>query len=116
MCLHARVHACVRVCVCEYVLRVCVFVCICLGQTSSITLRIQSSPDGADSHFLRWLTAFHVINNNGSAVVPLPNNFLFCSSTEEDEGIFYLILIALFTSYISTVKLEDQAGGVFSGG
>ena len=109
------------VCVlCEYVWacmfsRVCVFYCVCLEQTSSVMLRIQSSPDGADSHFIRWLTAFHVINNNGSAVVPLPNNCLYCSPTEEDEGNFHLILISLFTSYISTVKLEDQARGVFSG-
>ena len=50
VCTLACMRACVRVCVCEYVLRVCVFVCICIGQTSSVTLRIQSSPDGADSH------------------------------------------------------------------
>ena len=76
--------------------RVCVFVCVCVGQISSlpsVTVRIQSSPDGADSNFLRWLTDFHVINNNCGAVVPLPNNFLYCSPKEEDEGIVYLILI-----------------------
>ena len=97
VCVCARSRACVRacvcVCVCEYVRacmfsRVCVFYCVCLEQTSSVMLRIQSSPDGADSHFIRWLTAFHVINNNGSAVVPLPNNCLYCSPTEEDEEIF----------------------------
>ena len=80
-------RACVFVCVCEYVLRVCAFVCVCLGQISlltSLTLRIQSSPDGADSHFRGWLTAFHVINNC-SADVPLRNNFLYSSPTEEDE-------------------------------
>ena len=94
---------CVFVCVYEYVrcgvpcasmyVRVClarvrVFVCVCLGQISSLpslSLRVQSSPDGADSHFLCWLTAFHVINNNCSTVVPIPNNFLYCSPTEEDE-------------------------------
>ena len=84
LCTHGRVRV-VRVyscvCVCEYVqcvscasmcvrvcfARVCVSVCVCLGQISSlpsVTLRIQSSPDGADSNFLRWLTDFHVINNN----------------------------------------------------
>ena len=88
VCVHARVHACVRACVCVYVWRACVFVCVCLGQISSLpslTLRIQSSPDGADSNFFRWLTDFHVINNNCSTDVPLPNNFLYCSPTEEDE-------------------------------
>ena len=50
------------VCVCVYCAsmyvrvcfaRVCVFVCVCLGQISSlpsVSLRIKSSPDGADSH------------------------------------------------------------------
>ena len=88
VCTLACMPACVRVCVYEYVLRVCVFVCVCLGEISSLpslTLRIQSSPDGADSHFLRWLTAVHVINHNCSADLPLPNNFLYCSPTKEDK-------------------------------
>ena len=96
ICACARSRACVRACVYASMFCACVFVCVCLGQISilpSVTLRIQSTPDGADSNFLRWLTAFHVINNNCSAVVPLPNNVLYCSPTEEDEGNFYLILI-----------------------
>ena len=103
MCVCVRVcsvcMSCASICVCVCLACVCVFVCVCLGQISSlpsVTLRIQSSPDGADLHFLRWITAFHVINNNCSAVVPLPKNFLYCSPTEEDDGNFYLILISLF--------------------
>ena len=66
----------VRVCVCVYVWRSCVFVCVCIGQTSSVRLRIQSWPDGADSHFLRWLTAVHVNSNNICiGFIPLRNNF-----------------------------------------
>ena len=128
VCVHARVQACVRVyvcvCVCEYVLRVCAFVCVCLGEISSLpslTLRIQSSPYGADSHFVRWLTAFHVINNKCSADVPLPNNFLSCSHTEEDESNFYLILIFIVFEFFYILYLHREIsrikpGTVFSGG
>ena len=103
---------CLRVCL----ERVCVFECVCLEQTSSVTLHIQSSPDGADSHFLRWLTAIHVINNNCSAVVPLPNNFSLLQSYGRRWRKFLFnfnfIVLNSFTSYISTVKLDGQARGV----
>ena len=106
---HARVHACVRACVCVC-MRVCfarVYFCMCLPRPDIIIAIINASHTiitrWVDSHFLRiffafsvWLTAFHVINNNCSADVPLPNKFLYCSPTEEDEGNFYLILISLF--------------------
>ena len=73
----ARVCVCVvRVCVRVRLALVCVFVCVCIGHTSSVRLRIQSSPDGAHSHFLRWLTAVHVNNNNiCSAFISLRNYF-----------------------------------------
>ena len=50
--------------------------CICIGQTSlqSVTLRMQSSTDGAESHFCGWLTAVHNNNNNCSAFIPLRDN------------------------------------------
>ena len=113
-CKRACVCMCVCVCVCEYVLRVCAFVCVCLGQISSfpsLTLRIQSSPDGAYSHFLRWITAFHVINNNCSADVPLSNNFLYCRPTKDDEGNFYLILISLFWMHLQFISLPLNSMG-----
>ena len=66
---------CEYVCACMFGARVC-FVCVCIWQTSSVRLRIQSSPDGVDSHFLRWLTAVHVHNNTiCSAFISLRNNF-----------------------------------------
>ena len=53
---------------------------------------MQSSPDGAESHFLRWLTALHVNNNNiCSAFILLPNNFLYFKPTEDGEGKFIFI-------------------------
>ena len=85
----------VQVCVCVYVWRACVFLCVCLGQIlslPSVTLRIQPSPDGADSHFLCWLTAFLVNNNNISrAFKLLSNNFLFFCPTEDGECKFIFI-------------------------
>ena len=113
MCVCVRVCSvcvsCASMCVRVFLARVCVFECVCLGQTSSVMLRIQSSPDGADSHFVRWLTDFHVINNNCSAVVPLPNNFLYCSPTEEDEGNFYLILISLFWILLHLISRKTNS-------
>ena len=65
--VYACVFVCMCVCVCVYILRVYeFFICVCIGQTSSLSsvrLRMQSSPGGADSHFLRWLTAV-LVNNN----------------------------------------------------
>ena len=97
VCVHARVHACVLacVCVCEYVrcVRICfarvlLVVCVCIWQTSplsSVRLRMQSSPGGADSHFLHWLTALHVNNNICSAFILLPNNILYFNHTEDGD-------------------------------
>ena len=71
-------------------------ICVCIGQTlsfPSITLRMQSSPGGAESHFFRWLGAVHVNNNNiCSAFILLSKNFLDCtSSTEDGEAHFIFI-------------------------
>ena len=74
VCASARTREYVResVCVvrifgvCVSVLRVCEFLCVCIGKTSplsSVRLLVQSSPGGAHSHFLRWLTAV-LVNNN----------------------------------------------------
>ena len=115
LCVCARSRACVRVCVyasmfgvCVYVLRVWVFVCVCIWQTSplsSVRLRMQSSPGSADLHFLRWLTALHVNNNNiCSAFILLPNNVLYFSPTEDGEGKF----IFIFEFFKSTVERMNQ--------
>ena len=62
---------------------------------------MQSSPGGADSHFLRWLTAPHVNNNNiCSAFILLPNNVLYFSPTEDGVGKFIII----FEFFKSTVE------------
>ena len=74
--------------------RVCVCVCFCIGQTPPVPLarlHIQSSPDGAYSHFLRWLKAVHVNNNN------------ICS-TEDGDAKFIII----FEIVKSTVELMNQ--------
>ena len=69
LCVYVCVCACVYVCacVCVYVLSVCdFFICVYIGQTSplsSVRFRMQSSPGGDDSHFLRWLTSV-LVNNN----------------------------------------------------
>ena len=92
---------CVRVCFA----RVCAFVCICIGQTSSIRLRIQSSPDVTDSHFLRWLTAVHVNNNNiCSAFISLRNNFSITvlRKTEMTD------LLLFFEFFKSTVEWMNE--------
>ena len=90
VCVRARVCVCVHlyidVCVCLYA---CIFTsncCVCIGQTSplsSVRLRIQSSPCRAASHFLRWLTALHVNNNNCNAFIAIRNNIRYCTLTEE---------------------------------
>ena len=120
VCVCVCTLACMRACVCMRVCfaHVCVFVCVCLGHISSLpslSLRIQSSPDGADSYFLRWLTAFHVINNNCSAYVPFPNNFLYCSPTEEDEGNFYFILISFFFKFFYILYLHREISRIKPG-
>ena len=112
--VHACVRACVCVCVCEYVrcVRICfarvwVFVCVCIWQTSSLSsvrLRVQSSPGGADSHFLRWLTVLNVNNNNICAFILLPNNVLYFSPTEDGEGKF----IFIFEFFKSTVERMNE--------
>ena len=103
VCEYVRCVCLVRVCVCVYIWRACVFLYVCLGQISSlpsVTLRIQSSQSGADSRLLRWLTDFHVINNNCSAVVPLTNNFLYCSPTEDGDDKFIFIFFDFFKSTV----------------
>ena len=79
-------------------------ICICIGQTSSfpsVTLRMQSSPGGRESHFFRWLTAVHVNNNNiCSAFIP-PNNFLDRSPTEDGEGQFILICLNSLRAHLN---------------
>ena len=79
-------------------------VCVCIGQTSSlpsVTLCMQSSPGGADSHFnFRWLADVHVNNNNYSALIAIRNNFLNCSPTEDGDGKF----ICIFEFFKSTVE------------
>ena len=75
----------------------CMLVCVCIWQTSSlpsVRFRMQSSPGGTEAHFFRWLTAVHVINNNiCSAFIPHPNNFLYCSATEDGEATFIFICL-----------------------
>ena len=67
VCMCVPVCLCVFVCVCACVyVCACMFICVCIGQTiplSSVRLRMQSSPGGADSNFLRWLTSV-LVNNN----------------------------------------------------
>ena len=67
LCVHvcSCVFVCVCLCVCVHVC-MCVRVCFCIGLTiplSSVRLRMQSSPGGADSNFLRWPTSV-LVNNN----------------------------------------------------
>ena len=65
VCVCLCVFVCVCVCACVYVCA-CMFICVCIGQTiplSSVRLHMQSSPGGADSNFLRWLTSV-LVNNN----------------------------------------------------
>ena len=68
------------------------YVCVCIAQTSSllsVTLRMKSSPGGANSHFyFRWLTDVYVNNNNCGALIALLNNFLDCIPTEDGDGKF----------------------------
>ena len=76
--------------------------------------------------YFRWLTAVHN-DNNCSAFIPLRDNLLYFSPTEDGEGKF----IFIFEFFKSTVermnerilqliypprKLKSQARGVFSGG
>ena len=99
-CMRACVCVCVCVCVCMPVCFERVCFCMCLPRSDIIIAFSNASHTIVTRWcwfaFIRWLTAFHVINNNCSAVVPLPNNFLYCGPTEEDERHFYLILISLF--------------------
>ena len=135
VCVCARSRACVRACVCVCVCesvrsvpicfsRVWVFVCVSIWQTSllsSLRLRMQSSPGGAESHFLRWLTALHVNNNNiCSAFILLPNNVLYFSPTKDGVGKF-IFIFEFFKSTVERIneiilqlisppwKLKDQA-------
>ena len=69
-------------------------VCVCIGQASSlrsVTLRMKSSPGGAESHFVRWLTAVRVNNNNICSALNLFQTTLciaFLRKTEK-EHLFY---------------------------
>ena len=66
---------------------------------------MQSSPGGADLHFLRWLTALHVNNNNICSVfILLPNNVLYFSPTEDGVGKF----IFNFEMFKSTVEPMNE--------
>ena len=101
---------------------------ICIGQTSlqSVTLRMQSSTWGAESHFFGWLPAVHK-NNNCSAFITLRNNFLYFRPTEDGERKFIFIFEfckitveqmneRIVQLIYPPLKLKVQAWAVFSGG
>ena len=75
-----------------------VCMCVCLHRTD-IIIAIDNASHAIITRwgwiaFFRWLTAVHVNNNNiCSAFIPLPNNFLCCSSTEDGEAKFILIFL-----------------------
>ena len=98
VCMHLYIDACV----CLYACMLAFNCCACIGQTSplsSVRIRMQSSPCSADSHFIRWLTAVHVNNNNCNAVnnnncnalIAIRNNIRCCTLTEDGDAklIFY---------------------------
>ena len=111
VCVRARVCVCLRaslyVCVCLYACMLASNCCVCIGQTSplsSVRLRIQSSPCSVDSHFLRWLTAAHVNNNNYNALIAIRNNIRYCTLTKDGDGNWFFI----FEFLKSTVERTNE--------
>ena len=86
---------CVCVCLSVWVSFLHVFAESQTSSLSSVRLRMQLTPDGADSHFIRWLTALHVNNNIFITFKPLPNIFLYFSPTEDEDAKFVFILISI---------------------
>ena len=95
VCVCLSSHACVFLCMCVFVcvcmcVRACISILMCLldfmhAPLSSVKLRIQSSPCSAASHFLRWLKAVHVNNNNCNALIAIRNNIRYCTLTEDGD-------------------------------
>ena len=113
-CVRARARVCVfacisiLMCVCLYACMLASNCCVCIGQTSplsSVRLRMQSSPCSADSHFLRWLTAVDVNNNNICSIfIYLPNYVRYCTPTEDGDAKF----IFYFKFLKSTVERMNE--------
>ena len=99
---------CIYVCVCMllYIVDVCICLYACMLASNccvflymtNITIVISKASHAIDTRwrFLRWLTALHVNNNNIFITFkPLPNIFIYFSSTEDEDAKFIFILNSL---------------------